>query len=269
MVASGKADIECANTTATQTRMADVDFSSLIFLDGGGFLVKGTTLQKFADFAGKNIRRHRRAPTTESQARRGAEAAARQRQRSREVRTATKGIRDARDRARSTRSRATRSSSSGSRRRRRIRSRSRSSPTTFRSSRWPSRCRAAIPAMRLEVNTRIDAGATSAATSRRSSTSGWERLGRPVGAARRHVPPQRHSATSGDDRDVRRAYNAVRRGVRRAAFARADRPTPRADSRRPTMLKQFFRNVGVALAAAAVPRAVRLRGAGADPSSRS
>ncbi len=55
MVASGKADIECANTTATQTRMADVDFSSLIFLDGGGFLVKGTALQKFSDFGGKNI----------------------------------------------------------------------------------------------------------------------------------------------------------------------------------------------------------------------
>jgi ABC-type amino acid transport substrate-binding protein len=55
MIASGKADIECANTTATLTRMADVDFSSLVFLDGGGFLVKGTTLQKFADFAGKNV----------------------------------------------------------------------------------------------------------------------------------------------------------------------------------------------------------------------
>jgi len=55
MVASGKADIDCANTTATQTRMEDVDFSSLIFLDGGGFLVKGTTLQKFTDFGGKNI----------------------------------------------------------------------------------------------------------------------------------------------------------------------------------------------------------------------
>ena len=55
MVASGKADIECANTTTTLTRMADVDFSSLVFLDGGGFLVKGQTLQKFADLAGKNI----------------------------------------------------------------------------------------------------------------------------------------------------------------------------------------------------------------------
>jgi ABC-type amino acid transport substrate-binding protein len=55
MVASGKADIDCANTTATQERMALVDFSSLIFLDGGGFLVKGTALQKFTDFNGKNI----------------------------------------------------------------------------------------------------------------------------------------------------------------------------------------------------------------------
>ena len=36
MVAS-KADVDCANTTATQTRMEDVDFSSLIFLDGGAF----------------------------------------------------------------------------------------------------------------------------------------------------------------------------------------------------------------------------------------
>jgi len=55
MVASGKADIDCANTTATQARMALVDFSSLVFLDGGGFLVKGTALQKFTDFNGKNI----------------------------------------------------------------------------------------------------------------------------------------------------------------------------------------------------------------------
>ena len=55
MVASGKADIDCANTTATQARMADVDFSSLIFLDGGGFLVKGPTITKFTDLAGKKI----------------------------------------------------------------------------------------------------------------------------------------------------------------------------------------------------------------------
>jgi ABC-type amino acid transport substrate-binding protein len=55
MVASGKADIDCANTTATLTRMANVDFSSLIFLDGGGFLVKSSGVQKFADLAGKSV----------------------------------------------------------------------------------------------------------------------------------------------------------------------------------------------------------------------
>jgi glutamate/aspartate transport system substrate-binding protein len=55
MVASGKADLECANTTATVTRMADVDFSSLIFLDGGGLIVKTAAVKQFADLAGKKI----------------------------------------------------------------------------------------------------------------------------------------------------------------------------------------------------------------------
>lgn len=56
MVKSGKAELDCANTTATLTRMKDVDFSSLIFLDGGGLLVKaGSPVQKFADLAGRNI----------------------------------------------------------------------------------------------------------------------------------------------------------------------------------------------------------------------
>jgi len=55
MVASGKVDLECANTTATQTRMTTVDFSSLIFLDGGGLIAKAAAVQKFADLADKNI----------------------------------------------------------------------------------------------------------------------------------------------------------------------------------------------------------------------
>jgi len=56
MVASGKADIDCANTTATLTRMADVDFSSLVFIDGGGFLVRADSpAKRFTDLAGKNI----------------------------------------------------------------------------------------------------------------------------------------------------------------------------------------------------------------------
>lgn len=56
MVATGKADLDCANTTASLTRMADVDFSGLIFIDGGGFLVRADSpVKKFADLAGKNI----------------------------------------------------------------------------------------------------------------------------------------------------------------------------------------------------------------------
>ena len=55
MIASGKADLECANTTATQTRMTTVDFSSLIFLDGGGLIVKAAAVAQFPDLAGKNV----------------------------------------------------------------------------------------------------------------------------------------------------------------------------------------------------------------------
>ncbi len=56
MVASGKADLDCANTTATATRMQNVDFSSLVFIDGGGFLVKaGSKVEKLPDLAGKKI----------------------------------------------------------------------------------------------------------------------------------------------------------------------------------------------------------------------
>jgi ABC-type amino acid transport substrate-binding protein len=56
MVASGKADIDCANTTATLSRMQDVDFSSLIFLETGGLLVKDAgPVKAFADLAGRSI----------------------------------------------------------------------------------------------------------------------------------------------------------------------------------------------------------------------
>lgn len=56
MVASGKADLDCANTTATLRRMQDVDFSSLVFLESGGLLVKESSkIQRFADLGGKNI----------------------------------------------------------------------------------------------------------------------------------------------------------------------------------------------------------------------
>ncbi len=56
MVASGKADLECANTTQSLSRMKDVDFSSLIFVDGGGFLVRAdSSINGFGDLSGKSI----------------------------------------------------------------------------------------------------------------------------------------------------------------------------------------------------------------------
>jgi len=56
MVASGKADLECANTTQSQARLKEVDFSNLIFVDGGGFLVRSdSTINGFSDLAGKSV----------------------------------------------------------------------------------------------------------------------------------------------------------------------------------------------------------------------
>jgi len=56
MVATGRADLECANTTQTQSRLASVDFSNLIFVDAGGFLVKaGAPINQLADLGGKRV----------------------------------------------------------------------------------------------------------------------------------------------------------------------------------------------------------------------
>jgi ABC-type amino acid transport substrate-binding protein len=56
MVASGKAHMDCANTTMTQGRLRDVDFSNLIFVDGGGFLVTSdSTVNRFVDLNGKKV----------------------------------------------------------------------------------------------------------------------------------------------------------------------------------------------------------------------
>lgn len=56
MVATGKADLDCANTTMTQARLRDVDFSGLIFIDGGGLLIKAdSAFNRIADLAGKRI----------------------------------------------------------------------------------------------------------------------------------------------------------------------------------------------------------------------
>jgi ABC-type amino acid transport substrate-binding protein len=56
MVASGKADLDCANTTASRSRMRDVDFSSLVFVDAGGLLAKsGGEVRRFVDLNGKSV----------------------------------------------------------------------------------------------------------------------------------------------------------------------------------------------------------------------
>ena len=56
MVASGRAELECANTTQTQSRLANVDFSNLIFIDGGGLLVKaGSPVNQISDLSGKRV----------------------------------------------------------------------------------------------------------------------------------------------------------------------------------------------------------------------
>ncbi len=56
MVASGKVELDCANTSATRARMKDVDFSSLVFLDAGGVLAKANgPVQRIADLGGRKI----------------------------------------------------------------------------------------------------------------------------------------------------------------------------------------------------------------------
>lgn len=56
MVESGRADLECANTTQTIGRMSRVDFSNLIFLESGGFITRSNApVQSLGDANGKKI----------------------------------------------------------------------------------------------------------------------------------------------------------------------------------------------------------------------
>ena len=55
MVASGNADLDCANTTQTLARMADVDFSSLVFLESGGFIARAGSHLTLGDMGGRKI----------------------------------------------------------------------------------------------------------------------------------------------------------------------------------------------------------------------
>jgi ABC-type amino acid transport substrate-binding protein len=55
-VKAGRADLDCANTTATVSRMADVDFSNLVFVDVAGFLVRSDgPIQSVDGLKGKRI----------------------------------------------------------------------------------------------------------------------------------------------------------------------------------------------------------------------
>jgi ABC-type amino acid transport substrate-binding protein len=56
MVSAGKLDLECANTTRTLSRLRDVDFSSLVFIDSAAFLVRSDArIASLADLQGRKI----------------------------------------------------------------------------------------------------------------------------------------------------------------------------------------------------------------------
>ena len=55
-IMNGSADMECGSTTVSLSRMKMVDFSSLIFAESTGVMIKaGTGLYRFDDLAGKKI----------------------------------------------------------------------------------------------------------------------------------------------------------------------------------------------------------------------
>jgi ABC-type amino acid transport substrate-binding protein len=55
-VAKGQADMECGASTVTLSRLKQVDFSSYIFVESTGLLVRAASgLRSFADMAGKTI----------------------------------------------------------------------------------------------------------------------------------------------------------------------------------------------------------------------
>jgi len=55
-VAKGQADMECGSSTMTRTRMKEVDFSSIIFVETTGLLVKAASgARSLSDLSGKSI----------------------------------------------------------------------------------------------------------------------------------------------------------------------------------------------------------------------
>lgn len=56
LVATGKADLDCANTTTTLARLREVDFSALVFVDTGGLLVReGSPVERLAGLEGRRV----------------------------------------------------------------------------------------------------------------------------------------------------------------------------------------------------------------------
>ncbi len=55
-VAGGKADLECGSSTVTLSRMKEIDFSNLVFVESTGVLVAtASNIHSFAELAGKKI----------------------------------------------------------------------------------------------------------------------------------------------------------------------------------------------------------------------
>jgi glutamate/aspartate transport system substrate-binding protein len=55
-ITDGKADMECGSTTVTLSRMKTVDFSSMVFAESTGVLVRSNmAINRFEDMAGKTI----------------------------------------------------------------------------------------------------------------------------------------------------------------------------------------------------------------------
>jgi len=56
MVANGSIDLECGTTTNTLSRQEQVDFSHIIFVDGGSLLVStASNINSLSDVAGKRV----------------------------------------------------------------------------------------------------------------------------------------------------------------------------------------------------------------------
>jgi ABC-type amino acid transport substrate-binding protein len=56
LIAEGKADLDCGNTTITLDRQEVVDFSNIIFIESGGVVVKADSrVESLADLAGKKV----------------------------------------------------------------------------------------------------------------------------------------------------------------------------------------------------------------------